>query len=444
MADYKMKKRNLHDALVSSLDDTIAVLSPYIQSKRIPREPITEARHRPEGGYVYHHYHRRSYTDLAMVHSKEWTSLPALKKAQEEFVNDGDVRKDFKIVGFGSLSDYVEEQIINQFIYRALRMTRRWPPKEVLIEALFREYEEYLLGSTVSCNYMVPLQNFESNKKKIVIEQGIEVRQISEREKEALLSRVINGNSLESQMDVMRHKFAAFITLSWDKGITPPDYREKVRKLITTLRLFKAGAVGVSVVYRSESKWQPGHIVGGSGKDIYSIPAVGPIFSLNQLEIKDFIAFWIWLHQQPISNSVEVGLRWFNHGYEDWIVEDKIVSFVTGFESMFLRKGDRKRRNLMSRLPRLLGSVAAINRLETTIKDIWDLRSSYIHAEPYPSNASSQLVELSENFLRHSIKRYIELERKLVPNSHVDILKWLDDPNIYHQKRTVFPKWLAI
>ena len=52
-ANSGLRKQNLHDTLVQAVDSVIAVLEPYALSGRVPKEPITEARRRPEGGYVY-------------------------------------------------------------------------------------------------------------------------------------------------------------------------------------------------------------------------------------------------------------------------------------------------------------------------------------------------------------------------------------------------------
>lgn len=443
VANPGMKKQSLHDALVKALDDVIAVLEPYVQSRRVPKEPITEARRRSEGGYVYRHYHRRDYTSLATQCSREWVKLPAVQKAIKEFANDKDVQQNFSMVGLGNLHDYVTNQIVHQFIYRILRSTRRWPPSKSAIQATFFEFQDYLLSTTISCEAMVPLQSFECGRKKLVLEPDIEICELSEREKENLLSRAIGRQSLENEMEAMRHRFAAIIKLSWAKGSPPSiDHRDKLNKLLTALRLFRAGAVGANIAYRRETKWQPGHIVGGTGKDIYSVPVTGTVYTLDHREAKDFINFWKWLYQQPLGNNVVVAIRWFNHGYEDWIPEDRVVSFVTAFESLFLRKRDRnKKKNLVNRIPRLLTDAVNRNQLEKNVGNIWDLRCSVVHAESYQVDEAPQFAGVAESYLRDTIKRYIELERKLIPSTHADILNWLDSPNVDLNKRVIFPHW---
>jgi len=443
--NFGFRKQNIHDLIVQAADNVIAVLEPYVRSGRVPKEPISEARHRPEGGYIYRHYHRRDYTRLAMGHSTEWVNLPIVRNAIQELINDKDVQQDFETVGFGNLQNYVTNQIVHQFVYRILRLTRRWPPSRSVVETCFYDLEDYLFGNTVCCEATVPLQNFECETKKLVLEQDLEIHELTEREKERIVSRAIN-RSLENEIEAMRHRFAAIIKLSWAKGSLPAiDHRNKLDQLLTALRLFKAGGVGASIVYRSEPKWQPGHIVGGVGKDIYSVPVVGRIYALDCREAKDFVEFWRWLHQQqPVSNNVEVAIRWFNHGFEDWIAEDRVISFVTAFESLFLRKGERKRKNLVSRIPKILTNTVNRTRVEKNVGDIWDLRSNVVHAERYQTSDTTRLMEIAELYLRDAIKRYLELGRKLIPNTHADILNWLDNPKVDLNKRSEFPHWKAI
>lgn len=150
------------------------------------------------------------------------------------------------------------------------------------------------------------------------------------------------------------------------------------------------------------------------------------------------------MYQQPPSNSAEVAIRWFDHGYQDWIPEDRIISFVTAFESLFLRKNEPKKKNLVSRLSKLLTNGATRNRVEQDVGDIWDLRSNVVHAEPYQPTEATRLVGIAECYLRESIKRYIELERSLIPHTHRDILRWLDSPNVDPNKLKLFPHWQAI
>lgn len=443
-ANLATKKQNLHDALVQAVDNVIDVLVPYVKKGKVPREPITEARRSPEGGYIYRHYHHRDYTGLAMRHSEEWKNLPSVQKAIQELLNDRDVQQDFNTVGFGNLHDYVTTQIVHQFIYRNLRLTLRWPPSTSTIEASFREFEDYLVNNTVYCEAMVPLDNFECESKRLVFERDIEIRELSEREKEKIVSRAISG-SLENEMEAMRHKFAAIIKLSWVKGNLPfIDHRGKLNALLTALRLFKTGGVGANVVYRREPKWQPGHFVGGAGREIYSVPVVGPVYKLNTQEAKDFLIFWKWFHQ-PRSNNVEVAIRWFNHGFEDWISDDRVVSFVTAFESLFLRRHEEnKRKKLANRIPRLLTDAANRTQLNKNVGDIWDLRNSIVHAELYQTVDAPGIAGTAELYLRESIKRYIELERGLISHTQAEILKWLDDPNVDINKQAMFSHWKTI
>jgi hypothetical protein len=443
-ANTRITKQHLHDVLIQSMNSVIAILEPYVRSGRIPKQPITEAHHRSEGGYLYQHYHRRDYTGLATRHSLEWMNLPVIKKSIQELINDKDVQQDFNVVGFGNLHDYVTNQILCQFIYRVLRLTRRWPPARPIIETSFLDLEDYLLNNTIYCEATVPLQNFECAIRRLNLEQGLEIRELSESDKEKIVTRAITG-SLENEMEALRHRFAVIIEMSWAKGSTPTiDHRPKLNKLLTALRLFKTGEIGANVVYRREPKWQPGHIVGGAGRDIYSVPVTGPIYQLNPQEATDFLHFWKWIYQMPFDGNTEVAIRWFNHGYEDWIPEDKIISFMTAFESLFLRDHEPKGKSLVNRIPKLLTNSVNRGQMEKDVKAMWDFRSDVVHARPYQANQAPRIADMCERYLRESIKRYVELERNLRSNSQADVIKWLQSTSLDINIQNQFFHWKAI
>jgi len=116
MTQQKRKKQGLFDAFVRALGDIIVVLRPYVLGGRVPKEPVTEARSRKEGGFVHYHYHRRSYADLCGRLADEWHHLPTVRAAIECLTLDKDVQKELQLVGFGDLANYIKTQIFDQFI----------------------------------------------------------------------------------------------------------------------------------------------------------------------------------------------------------------------------------------------------------------------------------------------------------------------------------------
>lgn len=444
MAQQKRKKQSLFDACVAALDDIVVVLRPYVLSGRVPKEPVTEARSRKEGGFVHYHYHRRSYADLCGRLMGEWHHLQSVRAAIERLTLDQDVQNEFKLVGFGDLAGYIETQIFDQFIYEIFRRTKRWPPTKSTLEQLFIEFEDYLLGDTVSYQALVPLEKFECESKSLSLESGMVVRELSKGEREGLQTRVLSGWSLQNVMEVSSFKFAAIIDVSWKKGTTRLHHQSSMEKLLTGLRLFKAGGIGASCAYRREVRWQPGHIVGGGERHVFTVPVVGPMYRLNMAEASELQTFWRWLYGHPLSASTAVAIRWFNHGYQDWIPADRLVSFVTALESLFLLPGDKKGKLLRSRIPRLLADAAERSRVESKVTDLWNLRSNIIHARPYSDTLVARLVTTAENYVRESIRRFIELERTVTLGTRDDALSWIDDAGVDTAKQKLFPQWASL
>lgn len=430
--------------MFGALDDIIVVLRPYVLRGRVPKEPVTEARSRKEGGFVHYHYHRRSYADLCGRLADQWHHLPTVRAAIERLASDKDVQKEFKLVGFGDVANYVETQIFDQFIYAVFRRTRRWPPTKSTVEQLFSEFEDYLLGGTVYYQALVPLENFECESRSLYIEPGIVVRELCKSEKEELLTRVLSGWSLQNAMEVSSFKFAATIEVSWKKGTIQLHHQSSVEKLLTGLRLFKTGGIGTNVAYKREIRWQPGHVVGGGERHAFTLPVVGPKYRLSVSEASELQTFWLWLYEQPLSASTAVAVRWFNHGYQDWIPADRLVSFVTAFESLFLLPNDKKGKYLRSRIPRLLADAAGRPRVEKNVGDLWNLRSNIVHARPYSEALAAALVTTAEDYVRESIRRFIALERTVTASSHLDAIRWIDDASVDAAKSKLFPQWISL
>lgn len=179
---------------------------------------------------------------------------------------------------------------------------------------MFTEFEEYLLGDRVSYLALVPLENFESEARTIVLEPGVVVRELSAGERERALTRVLSGSSFQTLMEVSRFRFAADIEVSWKKGGVQQHHQESVERLLTGLRLFKRGGVGANYAVRRENRWQPGNIVGGEERHIFTAPVAGPMYKLNQSEANALQEFWSWFYGRPHGGNLAVAIRWFNHG----------------------------------------------------------------------------------------------------------------------------------
>ena len=81
LANPKIRKSNLHDAIIQKSDNVITVLDTYVL-----------------------------------------TNTPVVKETIQELSNDKDVQKGFNLVSFRDLHKYIMNQIFHQFIYRILRL----------------------------------------------------------------------------------------------------------------------------------------------------------------------------------------------------------------------------------------------------------------------------------------------------------------------------------
>ena len=96
------------------------------------------------------------------------------------------------------------------------------------------------------------------------------------------------------------------------------------------------------------------------------------------------------------------------------------------------------------RLPSLLTDQAGFARVKQNVRDIWNLRSNIVHAQPFQSTEPVRLVDITEMYVRESIKRYIELQSHIASSNHNHVLRWLDDPAVQSKKQANFPQWAAL
>ena len=438
-----IQNKTLHDALASSITAVVSLLSPYVKRRRVPKEPIDEARFDDRGYLTIEHYHRGNYGLLLMETHWEWGPLPEVINGIQELLQDKGFQENLKTSGNGDANAYAD-QVLRGFLSNVLRRAKSWPPSKSLYEQVYLELEDYLSSTILTAQVVVPLENFASRINDLEIEPGIVIHRLSNPEIEVFVTNAMNGWSMDSASRAMRDGFALILDINWQKGTQQPDHHDSTQRILTILRLFKTGAVGANLAHFRQIKWQPGHPSGGSQRHTYTLPVHGITYALDSQECRDFKTFWSWMGRQSPNANAEVAIRWFNHGYQSWMPEDRLVSLVTAFESLFLKNNDAKGKKLGSRVPGLLTDHAGFARVKKNIDDIWKLRSNIVHAQPFQPTEPERLVDVTEMYVRASIKRYIELQSHLASSNHNDVLIWFDDPAIQSKKQAQFPQWAAL
>lgn len=162
----------------------------------------------------------------------------------------------------------------------------------------------------------------------------------------------------------------------------------------------------------------------------------GSPYKLTKEEAKGFADFWTFFQgiRKSPPRRVEVALRRLNFAYERARPEDKLIDYLIGFEALLLQRSQRQ--ELEYRLA-LRGSYLLADDFDerktifNELKAAYQERSNIVHGGSTKTTVKigdqrvefSKLVEKSEEHLRSTIRKFLELS---VKQSEEQIIKDLD------------------
>ncbi len=212
------------------------------------------------------------------------------------------------------------------------------------------------------------------------------------------------------------------ITISLEKP------SETFRRVISALRLFKPGLVGLSKIYQRPVYRQPG--VGGTlSSPIHEapVPFLNPTYELTQAEAGEFLEFYNWLLRIETSSelALELAIRRFNLAYGRAILADRLIDMMIAFEALFLPERDELALRLSLRVANLLRDTGDRQDIFTRMKRAYKLRSNIVHGSKIKDEELSDCVQTIEELLRQSLRSLLKLvgQGQRLPN----IISKLDD-----------------
>lgn len=197
------------------------------------------------------------------------------------------------------------------------------------------------------------------------------------------------------------------------------DVRETMIDVVTALRLQHAGSVApgqLVYVLSSGQEFSLGHVTIWtrlSKTGSYFAPAEG-CYELLETEVDTLIEFWQEFQdkrQKGKLSDLEIALGRFNSSYGEGL-EDMLIDQMIALESLYL--GDLQ--ELSYKLALRAAFLLARGRKERTqvlkrLKKAYDARSKVVHGQKPPDNLM-ELVEYTEEYLRQSIRHFIELSKQ--------------------------------
>jgi hypothetical protein len=334
------------------------------------------------------------FRGLLLFNRERWAKAEAERCAQEHFAHG--VRRERQVLDenwqlvasptFGHLGNQLGSQLTYEVYYAIADLCERLqtlrPTGEQLLEAYERLTEEWTCP-TVMWHLGAPLLNFKTEKCPVRIGKSLELALLSHDEKTSLWNQNAGfGPFGEPQVmdrgDLARAQFVfrgASTTGRNDSGFGP-EFRDEVVGVVTALRLFGSGDVGIPAVL-------------GTSTGLFEKSASQYVFDgrarnsgrMYELRAADWGAFTkVYDALGAIDDKMSIPLRRFNQAYGRQSGEDTIIDLTIALESCLLpNTRNELQYRLSTRGAALLASLRNPVETQTLLKTMYGIRSEVVH-----------------------------------------------------------------
>ena len=425
--EFHAKTEALVEAAMSLLVSSVR------KGEQIPSEITETHKITGPGGWSQDYESTPDYSRFIGRHQKEIEALSEFGLWSEATRTDSVISKHVgKAVGTRrgmmgrSAWEYLRHLLLRQLSSGKLEFDRE------IFDKTYRDMERFFYSETVEFRAFSPLQNFESDVDVIDFGGGLKIRKTTHLELEQLLdaSRL---SSFVPFTEIITFKYAMELTFETEKffDVLPPPSRkpapedEAFGKLLTALRLFKAGSTGFNFIQERPLIDTPA-LFGGTRGGLSYRHYWGLRYSLTGQEVHDFQEFWKVLtmigfeQRAPIS----IAVTRFNFAYERALLEDKLLDYMIAFEALFFKTGEigENRHKLSVRVARLLAEdFEDRRRIAKEMAGFYDMRNLVVHGEQ--ASLKGEFIEKIESYLRDSIKHFLQRPQTA---DHDEVISRLD------------------
>jgi len=410
------------------------LLSSVGTSEEIPHTIVERRRITGPGAWTRDYQSEPDYFIWVFRHETEIQSLPEYAAFSDAMYADpvfsahvghlvGTVRSAISV----SLRDYLSYLLTTQFP-SALENEQFNP------DAFDRHYlamESFFYGDKVEFREWAPLENFDCDIDSVDLGGSLTIRRIPKEELEGLLDTSRWGQ--KASVGIVGLKYAIERAYQLDKVLGIPDLEdlkpdpegETLGKLITALRLFRAGKVGLNIIQVTPVLQVPG-ILGGTRGGFEYRHYWGPRYLLGGTDVEDFKEFWRAFRQADLEHraTINIAISRFNYAYERLSAEDKLIDYIIAFEALFFKENEKGefRHKIAVRVARLLGKdYGSRKAMAKEMLEFYDKRSAVVHGER--TILPPGFIEKVEGYLRESIKHFL---RQPDTRSHDEMISRLD------------------
>ncbi len=415
-----VRNPGLYDALSECCKTVLAHLKSNVEipeDLQIVAELVSEAGARPTHlSALDITWHELAHEAVHHVHG-----APSYQIARRGILKDETIAKHLnKLVGTDESrlhidADYCLTTLLNRF----LSDNRQLDFCQISFDSVYEAFEDYFYRNTVVVRFHFFLDGFHSEADRISLGAGSGIIKITPEEQRETLrahSLPLSGEwAIEISKEIPKVIDDGNYSPNPGSPLSSQIATEEAEEICSALRLYKNGTVGFRC-HRIDTD-----AIGCSGvietslrKTVYC----GTPYNMPESEIPAFREFWRFFQcaKQRRLNKIAVALHRFDLSYERHRPEDKLIDYIIGFESLLLKRKE-KRYKLVLRCGTLLGNTPAEREeISNTLKAAYRERSHIVHGEDLKKSVPikgkgtvefSEFVGSIEELLRLAIREFL-------------------------------------
>jgi hypothetical protein len=333
------------------------------------------------------------FRGLILFNRERWATAEAERCAREHFEHGvtrprqvlGDDWQPIALPTFGASGNQLGRQLAYEVYYALADLCERHQnlrfTREELLEAYKRLREEWT-SPTVTWRLAAPLINFKSEKYPVQIGRNLELVALTHEEKTDLWNHnaafgPFGEASVIDRGDFARAQFVLRGSSSSerdDHGFGP-KFRNEAMKIVTALRLFGSGEVGIPAILGTSTglsqKFAPQYLFDGRARNS------GRMYELRAADWDGFMG--VYDAVGAIEGKMDIPLRRFNQAYSRQSTEDAVIDLTIALESCLLPDTKRKKVPLSKRGAALLIGLSNPVETEALLKTEYGIRSEIVH-----------------------------------------------------------------
>jgi hypothetical protein len=348
-----------------------------------------------------------------------------------------------------SLTSEQSAQLVDFLLYPVLDLLQRYNTlsltREQILES-YRRFREPWIATTVRADAIIPLLNFQANLQHIPvsISTNYSISSFPPVEKTAVWrivdafhswdllpfhSYLAAGFKLEGSRTYPRLQSDQSQKTMEDIARSHQMMLTEVRNIVTALRLFKAGDVGVTAYIEKSTEvppfgGYPSMGIPGAGMSDFQVRRHGSVYILDETEVssaKLLVEALQQLEARPHRGGLEVALSRFNQSYSRDFFEDRLIDLAIALESCLLAMPNTKtelRYRFALRGAALLAKDRNPSETNRLLLTLYDARSAIVHEGKYLSEQKKkdkylaghdprEFVQVCEDIVREILRGYI-------------------------------------